>query len=101
MIPTPAPIGSCGSVVTWLRPLNMIIATRHSYNLSHDASKWIGLEPEEFKDRIHDQGKNPFEVIFKKTYDTYLKANDEQSGLKSYNEMVGLVINYHKNIEEF
>ena len=45
--------------------------------------------------------ENPFEIIFKKTYDTYLKANDERSGLKSYNEMVGLVINYHKNIEEF
>ena len=45
--------------------------------------------------------ENPFEVIIKKTYDTYLKANDEQSGLKSYNEMVGLVINYHKNLEDF
>ena len=45
--------------------------------------------------------KNPFKIIFEKTYDTYLKANGETSGLKSYNEMVGLVINYHKNIEEF
>ena len=33
------------------------------YNLSHDSSKWIGLGPEELKARIHDQGKNPFEVI--------------------------------------
>ena len=45
--------------------------------------------------------ENPFEVIFEKIYDTFLKANGEPSGLKSYNEMVGLVINYHKNIEEF
>ena len=45
--------------------------------------------------------ENPFEMIFEKTYDTYLKANGESSGLKSYNEMVGLVINYHKNIGEF
>ena len=40
--------------------------------------------------------KNPFEVIFDKTYDSYLKANGQKSGIKSYNEMVGLVINYHK-----
>ena len=43
---------------------------------------------------------NPFEIIFDKTYDIYLKANGELSGLKSYNEIVGLVINYHKSIEE-
>lgn len=40
---------------------------------------------------------NPFEVIFDKTYDSYLKANGQKSGIKSYNEMVGLIINYHKN----
>ncbi|MBB13503.1 MAG: amino acid permease [Flavobacteriaceae bacterium] len=45
--------------------------------------------------------ENPFEMIFEKIYDTFLKANGEQSGLKSYDQMVGLVINYHKNIEEF
>ena len=43
--------------------------------------------------------KNPFEVIFDKTYDSYLKANGQKSGIKSYNEMVGLVINYHKNVK--
>ena len=41
--------------------------------------------------------ENPFEVIFDKTYDEYLKANGQKSGIKSYHEMVGLVINYHKN----
>jgi hypothetical protein len=40
-------------------------------------------------------------MIFEKTYDTYLKANGELRGVKSYNEMVGLVINYHKNIGGF
>ena len=45
--------------------------------------------------------ENPFEVIFEKIYDTFLKVNGESSGLKSYNEMVGLVINYHKNIQKF
>ena len=41
------------------------------------------------------------QVIFQKIYDTFLKANGETSGSKSYNEMIGLVINYHKNIEKF
>ena len=45
--------------------------------------------------------ENPLEIIFEKTYDSYLKANGQKSGIKSYNEMVGLVINYHKNIEKF
>ena len=43
--------------------------------------------------------KNPFEVVFDKTYDSYLKANGQKRGINSYNEMVGLVINYHKNIK--
>ena len=41
--------------------------------------------------------ENPFEVIFDKTYDSFLKANGQKSGIKSYHEMVGLVINYNKN----
>jgi hypothetical protein len=45
--------------------------------------------------------ENPFEIIFDKTYDGYLKANGQKSGIKSYNEMVGLVINYHKNEKRF
>ena len=45
--------------------------------------------------------ENPFEIIFDKTYDSYLKANGQKSGIKSYNEMVGLVINYHKNEKRF
>lgn len=45
--------------------------------------------------------ENPFEIIFEKTYDSYLKANGQKSGIKSYNEMVGLVINYHKKKRDF
>ena len=47
------------------------------------------------------QYDNPFEIVFDKTYDGYLKANGQKSGIKSYNEMVGLVINYHKNEKQF
>ena len=45
--------------------------------------------------------KNPFEVIFDKTYDSYLKANGQKSGIESYSKMVGLMINYHKNEKQF
>ena len=44
---------------------------------------------------------NPLEIIFNKTYHSYLRANGQKSGLKSYNEMVGLLINYHKNEKRF
>ena len=47
------------------------------------------------------QYENPFEIVFDKTYDGYLKANGQTSGIKSYNEMVGLVINHHKTKECF
>ena len=47
------------------------------------------------------QYDNPFEILLDKTYDGYLKANGQKSGIKSYNEMVGLVINYHKNEKPF
>jgi hypothetical protein len=38
--------------------------------------------------------KNPLEPIIKKGYDSYLKANGQSRGLKSYNDMVGLVVAY-------
>ena len=44
---------------------------------------------------------NPLEIIFNKTYHNYLRANGQKSGIKSYNEMVGLLINYHKNEKRF
>ncbi len=47
-------------------------------------------------DNFWKQYDNPFEVVFDKTYDRYLKANGLKGGIKSYNEMVGLVINHHK-----
>jgi len=41
--------------------------------------------------------QNPFEPIFKKTYDKFLKINNQKSGIESYNEMVSLVIFDLKN----
>jgi hypothetical protein len=41
-----------------------------------------------------EQYKNPLEPLFKTSYDTYLKANGQQSGIKTYNQIVGFLITY-------
>ncbi|MDP2059836.1 MAG: DUF3810 domain-containing protein [Flavobacteriaceae bacterium] len=38
--------------------------------------------------------ENPFEPVFAKTFDTYLKANQQKQGIKSYNYVVGLLVAY-------
>jgi len=38
--------------------------------------------------------KNPFEPFFKKSYDVYLKANGQESGIKTYNQMVAFLVAY-------
>lgn len=38
--------------------------------------------------------ENPLEPYFKRSYDTYLKANGQKSGIKSYNQMVAFLISY-------
>ena len=40
--------------------------------------------------------KNPLEPIFEKTFDSFLKANNQSDGMKSYNYVVALLVNYHK-----
>ncbi|WP_397363248.1 DUF3810 domain-containing protein [Olleya sp. R77988] len=41
--------------------------------------------------------QNPFEFIFKSTYTTYLKANNQAKGMDSYSYVVALLVNYLKN----
>ena len=41
--------------------------------------------------------QNPFEPLFKKSYDSYLKANNQTEGIKSYNLVVGLLLNETPN----
>ena len=43
--------------------------------------------------------QNWSEQYFKTFYDTFLKANNQKDGMKSYNKVVVLLINYHKNKE--
>ncbi len=45
--------------------------------------------------------QNPFEPYFKQSYDTYLKANNQSKGIKSYNEVVLLLIKAFKLDQEF
>ncbi|MEP0262362.1 DUF3810 domain-containing protein [Dokdonia sp.] len=40
---------------------------------------------------------NPLEPVFKLFYSSYLKANNQPAGMKSYSYMVALLVNYNKS----
>ncbi|WP_299665310.1 DUF3810 domain-containing protein [uncultured Polaribacter sp.] len=44
--------------------------------------------------------KNPFEPILKKGYNAYLKANNQDKGIQSYNYVVDLLITYFETSKE-
>lgn len=41
--------------------------------------------------------KNPFEPIFMFTYNSFLVANNQPGGMRSYSYVVALLVNYHKS----
>ena len=41
--------------------------------------------------------ENPLEPIFEKTFDSFLKANNQSDGMKSYSYVVALLVNYYKD----
>lgn len=41
--------------------------------------------------------ENPLEPLFKSTYSTFLKANNQNKGIKSYSYVVALLVNYFKD----
>lgn len=43
--------------------------------------------------------ENPAEPIFEKTFDTFLKANNQSAGTKSYSYVVALLVNYYQGKE--
>ena len=47
-----------------------------------------------FKDlrEFWEQYQNPFETVFEKSYDQYLKANHQKAGIKSYSLVVDLLV---------
>jgi len=40
--------------------------------------------------------ENPLEPLFKETYDSYLKANNQPDGIETYSYVVALLVNYFK-----
>ncbi len=40
--------------------------------------------------------ENPLEPIFKSVFNTFLKANSQEEGIKSYNSVVSLLVTYHE-----
>ena len=53
---------------------------------------------ENYKELINfwDSYENPLEPLIKSTYDTFLKANNQTKGIKSYSYVVALIVNYDK-----
>ncbi|MEP4948753.1 MAG: DUF3810 domain-containing protein, partial [Flavobacteriaceae bacterium] len=45
--------------------------------------------------KFWEQYENPLEPVFKSIFNTFLKANNQEEGIKSYNSVVGLLISYH------
>ncbi len=43
--------------------------------------------------------ENPLEPIFEKIFDSFLKANNQTAGMKSYNYVVALLVNYYEGRE--
>ncbi len=39
---------------------------------------------------------NPFEPVFKSIFSTFLKANQQKDGIKSYSKIVELIVGYHE-----
>ncbi len=40
--------------------------------------------------------ENPFEPVFKSVFSTFLKANNQEDGIKSYSKVVNLLVGYHE-----
>ncbi|MGI9547299.1 MAG: DUF3810 domain-containing protein [Flavobacteriaceae bacterium] len=86
----------------------------YAYALSHCLRELNKRQPDQYKilysqinrgvqknyEELHAFWKayeNPMEPIFKSIFNTFLKANNQAAGIKSYNLMVSLIIGYHKN----
>ncbi|PRX54196.1 DUF3810 domain-containing protein [Flagellimonas meridianipacifica] len=46
--------------------------------------------------RFWSKYENPLEPVFKSIFNTFLKANNQDEGIESYNSVVGLLISFHK-----
>ncbi|QBA64585.1 DUF3810 domain-containing protein [Muriicola soli] len=55
----------------------------------------IKLDYEELSD-FWISYENPLEPVFKEVYNSFLKANNQVEGIRSYNQVVALLVAYHK-----
>ena len=68
------------------------------YNILKTVNKGILKNYQEVR-TFWDGYKNPFEPLFKTTYNSYLKANSQEKGMESYSYVVALIVNYsEKNL---
>lgn len=68
------------------------VAARQNYN---DLDTLVKIDVAELKEYLQ-RSDNIIEPFIMKFYDQYLKANQQDKGLKSYNEVVGWLIAYYK-----
>lgn len=71
--------------------LDSTVAKLNLANLNHLVKKDL----EEVKE-YYKKSNNPFETVVRGFYDHYLKANQQEKGLHSYNEVVGWLVAYYK-----
>ena len=86
----------------------------YAYALSYCLNDLANRDQEEFKrqyDKLNpgvkknykeiaefwEAHENPMEPIFKSIFNTFLKANNQKEGIKSYNAVVTLLINYYRD----
>lgn len=64
--------------------------------LLEDVNKGILYNYQEVR-TFWDGYQNPTEPLFKSTYNTFLKSNNQAGGMESYSYVVALLVNYHKD----
>ncbi|MEM7380418.1 MAG: DUF3810 domain-containing protein, partial [Bacteroidota bacterium] len=65
-------------------------------DLYKKVNKGIQLEYQAMND-FWEAFENPLEPVFKSIFNTFLKANNQQDGIKSYSRVVTLLVTYHKD----
>ncbi|WP_138433816.1 DUF3810 domain-containing protein [Winogradskyella algicola] len=66
------------------------------YEILATVNKGILMNYQEVQDFWRSY-ENPIEPVFEKTFDNFLKANNQADGMKSYSYVVALLVNYFEN----
>ena len=86
----------------------------HAFALRHCLSEIYKREPDTYSELVTginkgilknyqevrefwDAYQNPIEPLFKTSYNSFLKANNQAEGMESYSYVVALLVNYYKN----